>query len=851
MTTLSAPNLDMDGNQNNKTIAAPKVELFALNNSTSVPTLPKLTRTERSKGQHGRGGARPIAQQGGFQSAQPTLVPVKNPVDAKAAARSAAERDRKAREKAARVKAFMEERDKLRPPLSQMYLKAIRSTMDLDPQVRTPRKKVIKKVITKPQSDWEDPEPLADPGRTSPPPPKWPYQNPSKSDPFQAPPKKKQAKRRKKGDVARKGVQLLKASDTAMTTAGFDSRVAAQTGAAEQFLEGLHDWPDDERLAHGFDVAVQSVKMYDGQQRWGAWPFAGSSGRPEQRAGGSAPHRMNAPTLVAVTHNSVDLAWDPASNCAGYDLEIADFDALDGQQEWRRVYHGPKLQALVGKLGRHVIGVRARVRAYNGVGKGEWSPRTELLRLAPIPPKKHIEIEEIPGEWLTIDLAGVPELSAKDVNPALLQMVKADLVKGLHANRTLIKVAFRYYALAGVNNVDDDPSTMTMVQFGNFCRGAQLLDDALSSSDIDRIFLRSIRSRDLSAVASDGADAGADDDLVSALAATGLKATSGWKKAKAAVNVVGISSMLSKGNKKEMTQSQFVASLIRITAHKYPQPELSLAEKITLLVRSTVENHVLHELQLIEDDFNPRMRTRAMGAVLHKHAAQLQHVFISYAQADRGTAEARRALSTMNVLECNELFEDAALFDKTFTAREMLGIFVKVNIDDDLYYAEKQNDSSSASELDFDEFEEVIARCFNACVWARTQSVAATASLLDQDGDGDLDADDADDLFDECDVDGSGSITPDELHAALAKRLNDAAAKLVGDQLFSYADKDGSGSVSREELRDAIQHMMSSKTSGKEQAEALERGFDAWLGGTFLPQALVAVKQKKHLQVKQ
>ena len=31
-------------------------------------------------------------------------------------------------------------------------------------------------------------------------------------------------------------------------------------------------------------------------------------------------------------------------------------------------------------------------------------------------------------------------------------------------------------ALAGVNSVDDDPNTMSMVQFGNFCRAAKMLD---------------------------------------------------------------------------------------------------------------------------------------------------------------------------------------------------------------------------------------------------------------------------------------------------------------------------------------------------------------------------------------
>ena len=48
-----------------------------------------------------------------------------------------------------------------------------------------------------------------------------------------------------------------------------------------------------------------------------------------------------------------------------------------------------------------------------------------------------------------------------------------------------------------------------------------------------------------------------------------------------------------------------------------------------------------------------------------------------------------------------------------------------------------------------------------------------------------------------------------------------------------------------------IQQMMAGKSSFKEQAEAFERGFDEWLGSTFLPQALAAVKRKKHLHVKE
>jgi hypothetical protein len=130
------------------------------------------------------------------------------------------------------------------------------------------------------------------------------------------------------------------------------------------------------------------------------------------------------------------------------------------------------------------------------------------------------------------------------------------------------------------------------------------------------------------------------------------------------------------------------------------------------------------------------------------------------------------------------------------------------------------------------------------------ERLQSTASLLDQDGDGDLDADDADDLFDECDADHSGSISVDELHDALCRRLNEGAARLVAEQIMTLADQDGSGDVSRDELRAAIAQMASGQMQCKEQAEALERTFDGWLGSTLVPRALVAIRKRKLVPVR-
>jgi hypothetical protein len=58
------------------------------------------------------------------------------------------------------------------------------------------------------------------------------------------------------------------------------------------------------------------------------------------------------------------------------------------------------------------------------------------------------------------------------------------------------------------------------------------------------------------------------------------------------------------------------------------------------------------------------------------------------------------------------------------------------------------------------QFEEVVVRLFLAAVWRQACALQNTASLLDQDGDGDLDDDDLDELFDECDADGARLPAP-------------------------------------------------------------------------------------------
>eukprot|EP00966_Prymnesium_polylepis_P325937 7381869-Prymnesium_polylepis.2 len=70
----------------------------------------------------------------------------------------------------------------------------------------------------------------------------------------------------------------------------------------------------------------------------------------------------------------------------------------------------------------------------------------------------------------------------------------------------------------------------------------------------------------------------------------------------------------------------------------------------------------------------------------------------------------------MNIKEMNELCADCQMYETLeFTARDMITAFVRVNIDDELYEQEEEN--NTPSELVFDEYTEMIARCWNGLVW--------------------------------------------------------------------------------------------------------------------------------------
>ena len=482
---------------------------------------------------------------------------------------------------------------------------------------------------------------------------------------------------------------------------------------SQTLLRGLQRWPEDDDLRAGFDQVVGSIKLTEAPMRYYSWPWEPLPEPPplvSQK--GVAPGKLEPPSLASATFDTLTLQWsgnvqegcevDPAGDfelsefvilspqsgvVARYELEMAEIDAIFGAKPWRAVHRGPAApdgptSFRLGGIGRGTSKVRARICATNRFGRGPWSEKVDF-DVPEIPEEEPVEVEEIPAAWISLDIGGLEAFDERN-EPSMLLRAKEDLLRALHTNRNVIKVAFTFYGLAGVNDVNDDPSTMSMIQFTNFCTGARLLEsEGLNKlSDLDLVFVRASRVL----------PGDAEQALAEAVDSSGVAVSAGWRKKKGLDLLrLGIQKVIQQKGAPALTQVQFVGALLRLASQMYVGDE-PIHTKLTKLCEQHIAGHVYDELQLVKDAFNSSMRTRQMGSVLDYHAKPMREIFRAYAAADTegdGTAagkkEAKAALETMNVREVNELCEDIEIFDQTFTTMKLLAIFCKVNIDDDLF----------------------------------------------------------------------------------------------------------------------------------------------------------------------
>jgi len=133
----------------------------------------------------------------------------------------------------------------------------------------------------------------------------------------------------------------------------------------------------------------------------------------------------------------------------------------------------------------------------------------------------------------------------------------------------------------------------------------------------------------------------------------------------------------------------------------------SLADRWEAFFTHHVKKHA--NVGDLEDNISLMMEWPQVENVLLQHEETLRQAFLNYCVSPEEMKPGMEAMGEMmNMSEFMSFLTAAGLLDKALTVREARGIFVQVNLDDDLFVQEDSNNSSS--ELVLDEFIECLVR---------------------------------------------------------------------------------------------------------------------------------------------
>ena len=422
--------------------------------------------------------------------------------------------------------------------------------------------------------------------------------------------------------------------------------------AAAIYMNGLSVAPREMAYRAGLDQVLQRYRWdprhVDMPERWVYWPWNPKAEAQENLGSdGDPPTAMPPPFILGSTPYTIDIGWSEYGGRGShggvtYECEVCSVNPLLGPGEWRKGYRGRKAEFTLKEVARELSGVRVRVRAITAHGKGEWSESSALCRCTlHLNPDR--ELAEMPAEWLAVDLAGMPGVSTEEVGS---KAGFTALMQTLYECRSIVKLAFRYYALAGVATVEGRPAHSALATHTPCASPRRTADSARRMCGAGRgrcqpddsaavrraaaqlqprrrgmrrgrgagrlvrmrrkIFLRAIRAVDGAARKDAGVEA-----RVAAIEAQG-EGTEGsglpglavqksrlWKKAGAAVAIASmLKSITAGGTSKEMTQAQFAGGLLRVAAARDSRP-LPLQAKFAVLCTDVIAPHVYDELQLV------------------------------------------------------------------------------------------------------------------------------------------------------------------------------------------------------------------------------------------------------------
>lgn len=177
-----------------------------------------------------------------------------------------------------------------------------------------------------------------------------------------------------------------------------------------------------------------------------------------------------------------------------------------------------------------------------------------------------------------------------------------------------------------------------------------------------------------------------------------------------------------------------MAALVRLAAQHYPATPIG--EALDRLIESRLLDHVRTELRLERDDFSEILESRLMQTVFRKHWRPLLRSFDFYAGVDQSLGSNTvlsfgtiNTFGTINLREMRELCADLNLLDARFGMRDMLSAFVRVNIEDELF--EQVEEGNTASELVFDEYQEMVGRIFYGRTWLQMTAAERSGKAVE------------------------------------------------------------------------------------------------------------------------
>lgn len=124
----------------------------------------------------------------------------------------------------------------------------------------------------------------------------------------------------------------------------------------------------------------------------------------------------------------------------------------------------------------------------------------------------------------------------------------------------------------------------------------------------------------------------------------------------------------------------------------------------------------------MDDELGRELEMRDVQLVFYRRRAQLAPIFHAYA----------RSKGVMSLEVWQRVVKEGNLVDNTFTLREATSIFVRVNLDDELYaeegtnVAQRERAAKDEAACDFGEFELMIGRLAREKILEASEPLAST-----------------------------------------------------------------------------------------------------------------------------